>query len=180
MSISRKMAKNLEYKVQYESLERILPKLKILGATHRETIHQVDTYFNCPKGRLKLRETDDSDESWLIYYERPNEMFSRYSLYQLCKITEGSSLRELLTAALRVKTVVKKDRSIWMYKNTRIHLDTVVDLGEYVELETVFQGQTETDAIAEHDHVKHTLELNLAEPIAVSYSDMSIQKTSKV
>lgn len=174
------MAKNLEYKVQYESLERILPKLKILGATHRETIHQVDTYFNSPKGRLKLRETDDSDESWLIYYERPNEIFSRYSLYQLCKITEGSSLRELLAAALHVKTVVKKDRSIWMYKNTRIHLDTVVDLGEYVELETVFQGQTEPDAITEHDHVKHTLELNLAEPIAVSYSDMAIQKTSKV
>lgn len=174
------MAKNLEYKVQYESLERILPKLKILGATHRETIHQVDTYFNSPKGRLKLRETDDSDEGWLIYYERPNETISRYSLYQLCKITEGSNLRELLTEALQVKTVVKKDRAIWMYKNTRIHLDTVVDLGEYVELETVFQGQSETDAITEHDHVKHTLELDLAEPIAVSYSDMSIQKTSRV
>ena len=174
------MAKNLEYKVQYESLERILPKLKILGATHRETIHQVDTYFNSPKGRLKLRETDDSDESWLIYYERPNEMFSRYSLYQLCKITEGSSLRDLLTEVLRVKTVVKKNRSIWMYQNTRIHLDTVVDLGEYVELETVFQGQTETDVITEHDHVKHTLELNLTEPIAVSYSDMAIQKTSNI
>ena len=106
------MAKNLEYKVQYESLERILPKLKILGATHRETIHQVDTYFNSPKGRLKLRETDDSDESWLIYYERPNKIISRYSLYQLCKITEGASLKELLAAALQVKTVVKKDRAI--------------------------------------------------------------------
>ncbi|MYB63274.1 class IV adenylate cyclase [Candidatus Poribacteria bacterium] len=173
------MPKNLEYKVRYESLDKILPKLRILGATHRETIYQVDTYFNSPKGRLKLRETDDSDESWLIYYERPNKTDSRYSLYQLCKITQGSSLRELLTAALRIKTVVKKERSVWMYKNTRIHLDTVVDLGEYVELETVFQGQTETDAITEHAHVKHTLELNIAEPIAVSYSDMSIQKTSE-
>ena len=173
------MPKNLEYKVRYESLDKILPKLRILGATHRETIHQVDTYFNCPKGRLKLRETDDSNESWLIYYERPNKKSSRYSLYQLCKITQESSLRELLTAALCIKTVVKKERSVWMYKNTRIHLDTVVDLGEYVELETVFQGQTETDAIVEHDHVKHILELNITEPIAVSYSDMSIQKTSE-
>ena len=173
------MPKNLEYKVRYESLDKILPKLRILGATHRETITQVDTYFNSPKGRLKLRETDESDESWLIYYERPNKKGSRYSLYQLCKITQGLSLRELLTAALQIKTVVKKERSFWMYKNTRIHLDTVVDLGEYVELETVFQGQTETDAITEHDHVKHTLELNIAEPIAVSYSDMSIQKTSE-
>ncbi len=173
------MVKNLEYKVQYESLDRILPKLRILGATHRETTHQVDTYFNSPKGRLKLRKTDDSDVSWLIYYERPNKKVSRYSLYKLCKITQGASLRELLTAVLQIKTVVKKERGFWMYKNTRIHLDTVVDLGQYVELETVFQGQTETDAIAEHDHVKHTLELNTEEPIAVSYSDMSIQKTSE-
>lgn len=173
------MAKNLEYKVQYEALNRILPKLRILGATHQETIHQVDTYFNCAKGRLKLRETDNADEGWLIFYERPNETVSRYSLYQLCKIAKGSTLRELLTAALHVKTVVKKERSVWMYKNTRIHLDRVDALGEYVELETVFQGQTEADAITEHDHVKHTLELNIAESIAVSYSDLSIQKTKE-
>ena len=58
-----------------------------------------------------------------------------------------------------------------MYNNTRIHLDTVADLGEFVELETVFQGQTEPEAAKEHQHVKTTLDLNAAEPIAVSYSD---------
>ena len=166
------MAKNLEFKVRYESLDVLLPKLADLKAMHRETIHQVDTYFQNPKGRLKLRETDGYDEGWLIYYERPNALESRYSIYQLCKIAKPTVLKELLTAALGIKTIVKKQRSFWMYNNTRIHLDTVADLGEFVELETVFQGQTETEAAKEHQHVKTTLDLNAAEPIAVSYSDL--------
>ncbi|MDE0314426.1 MAG: class IV adenylate cyclase [Candidatus Poribacteria bacterium] len=166
------MAKNLEFKVRYESLDALLPKLADLKATYTETINQVDTYFQNPKGRLKLRETDESDEGWLIYYERPNALESRYSIYQLCKIAEPTALKELLTAALGIKTIVKKQRSVWMYKNTRIHLDTVEGLGEFVELETVFQGQSETEAVKEHQYVKTTLNLNAAEPIAVSYSEL--------
>jgi len=166
------MAKNLEFKVRYESLDALLPKLVDLKATYTETINQVDTYFQNPKGRLKLRETDESDEGWLIYYERPNELESRYSIYQLCKIAEPTALKELLTAALGIKIIVKKQRAFWMFKNTRIHLDTVEGLGKFVELETVFQGQSETEAVKEHQHVKTTLNLNAAEPIAVSYSEL--------
>ncbi len=166
------MAKNLEFKVRYKSLETLLPKLAELEATHRETIHQVDTYFENPKGRLKLRETDESDEGWLIYYERPNEFESRYSIYQLCKIAEPTVLKNLFATALGIKTIVKKQRSLWMYNNTRIHLDIVEGLGEFVELETVFQGQSEAAATKEHQHVKTTLDLNAAEPIAVSYSEL--------
>ena len=62
-----------------------------------------------------------------------------------------------------------------MFKNTRIHLDRVADLGEFVELETVFQGQTETEAITEHQHVKKTLRLGSADPVAGSYSDLVMQ-----
>lgn len=169
------MAKNLEYKVRYESLDRLLPKLQTLKASHRETLHQVDTYFNNSKGRLKLRETHEASDGWLIYYERPNEQNSRYSVYQLTNITEPSELKGLLTKALGIKVIVKKVREFWIYDNTRIHLDNVLGLGEFVELETVFQGQTETEAVTEHNHVKNTLDLDRAEPIAVSYSDLSLE-----
>ena len=170
------MAKNLEFKVRYGSLDLLHPKLADLKANRQETINQVDTYFHNPKGRLKLRETDLSAEGWLIYYERPNELESRYSIYQLCKVDESSNLKELLTNALGVKTIIKKQRVLWMYKNTRIHLDTVEDLGEFVELETVFQGQSDADAKVEHNHVKTTLGLEMGEPIAVSYSELPKEK----
>ena len=180
------MAINLEFKAQCQSLDSFYSRLTDLNATHRETVRQVDTYFYMPteksralsgtsEPRLKLREIDEMAEAWLIYYERPNHDASRYSQYQLSKITDPSTLKVLLTAALGVKTVVKKQRELWMFNNTRIHLDTVADLGQFVELETVFQGQTETEARNEHQHVKTTLHLHTANPVAVSYSDLIMQ-----
>lgn len=182
------MATNLEFKAQCQSLESFYSRLADLNATHHETVRQIDTYFYiavekcCSKSetcqpRLKLREIDEMTEAWLIYYERPNHNASRYSQYQLCKIAEPSILKTLLTAALGVKTVVKKHREIWMFNHTRIHLDTVSDLGQFIELETVFQGQTETEAVNEHQHVKTTLRLDTTDPVAVSYSDLIMQKS---
>ena len=182
------MATNLEFKAQCQSLDSFYPRLRDLNAMHRETVHQTDTYFYVTSGehraisetcqpRLKLRETDEMPEAWLIYYERPNHDASRYSQYQLCEITDPSTFKNLLTAALGIKTIVKKRRELWMFNNTRIHLDTVVDLGEFVELETVFQGQTETEAIDEHQHVKTTLHLDIAYSVAVSYSDLVMQNS---
>ena len=83
----------------------------------------------------------------------------------------------MLTLALGVKTIVKKDREVWMFNHTRIHLDTVDDLGKFVELETVFRGQTEAEAVREHQHVKAVLHLDAVDPIAVSYSDLIMQKS---
>ena len=168
----KNMATNLEFKAKCQSLDNLYPKLADLNAVHRDTVHQVDTYFQSPTGRLKLREVGDTPEGWLIYYERPNHRDSRYSQYQLCEIADPGNLKNLLTAALGVKTIVQKQREVWMFKNTRIHLDTVADLGQFIELETVFQGQTEAEAIDEHQHVKSTLHLDTAEPVAVSYSDL--------
>ena len=177
------MAKNLEFKAQYQLLESLYPKLTELKATHRETINQIDTYFYLTqvkdpsilevcKPRLKLREIRETGEGWRIYYERPNKNESRYSQYQLSEVTNPSTLKTLLTAALGVEVIVQKQREVWMFTNTRIHLDRVADLGHFIELETVFQGQTEAEAINEHQHVKNILHLGTADPVAVSYSDL--------
>ncbi len=166
------MATNLEFKARCKSLEALQTRLAALQAMHRETVHQVDTYFQTPTGRLKLREIAETGEGWLIYYERPNQPASRYSQYQLCEIADAAALKNLLTAAFGIKTTVEKRREVWMFNNTRIHLDTVASLGQFVELETVFQGQTHAEAIEEHQHVKTTLNLDAAEPVAGSYSEL--------
>ena len=182
------MAKNLEFKAKFQSLKALYPRLTDLKATPNETVNQTDTYFHVTKvsdvsgsetctPRFKLREVQGLSEGWLIYYERPNEDSSRYSQYQLCEVADPRTLKNLLTIALGIKTVVKKQREIWMFNHTRIHLDMVTDLGHFIELETVFQGQTETEAIAEHQHVKTVLRLDSTDPIAASYSDLIIQKS---
>ena len=182
------MAKNLEFKAQFQSLDGLYPRLAALNAIHHETVHQIDTYFHITpvkdsvrsgacEPRLKLREAKGWSEGWLIYYERPNRDGSRYSQYQLCEVADPGSLKGLLTVALGVKTVVKKQRDVWMFNHTRIHLDTVANLGQFIELETVFRGQTEAEAIDEHQHVKAVLHLDAVDPIAVSYSDLVMQKS---
>ena len=185
--MKHQMAKNLEFKGQFQALDGLYPKLSDLNATQHETVQQIDTYFHIThvkdslqsercEPRLKLREAHGWSEGWLIYYERPNQDGSRYSDYQFCEIADPGSLKGLLTLALGVKTIVKKQREVWMFKHTRIHLDRVTDLGHFVELETMFRGQTETEAIDEHQHVKAALHLDAVAPIAVSYSDLIMQK----
>ena len=153
-----------------------------LTQNHRETKWNDAQEFIVKKSetcepRLKLREVNGWSEGWLIYYERPNQDGSRYSQYQLCEIADPNAFKNLLTVALGVKTIVKKQREIWMFNHTRIHLDTVADLGQFIELETVFQGQTEAEAIDEHQYVKTALCLEATDPVAVSYSDLVIQNS---
>ena len=132
---------------------------------------QLDTYFNVPQGRLKLREID-THKAELIYYERSDLAESRYSNYQVCDIPEPIVFKQIATMAMGVKGVVEKQRELWMFGDTRIHLDEVKKLGQFVELETVIHGQTEEQAQREHQLVKDTLGIKEDDLVAGSYSDM--------
>ena len=163
--------KNLEFKANCDSLDALRRHLVDLRAEHRRTMKQLDTYFNVPQGRLKLREID-TNEAQLIYYERSDLAKSRYSNYQICDIPEPAAFKQIATMAWGVKGIVEKQRELWMFGDTRIHLDEITDLGQFVELETVIRNQTEAEAHAEHQLVKDTLGIKEEELISVSYSDL--------
>lgn len=163
--------KNLEFKANCDSLDVLRQRLVKLQAEHRHTMKQLDTYFNVPQGRLKLREINTHDAE-LIYYERSDLAESRYSNYQLCDIPEPMAFKQIATMAWGVKGVVEKRRELWRFGDTRIHLDEVKNLGQFVELETVIRDQTEEEAQAEHQLVKDALGIQEEDLISVSYSDL--------
>jgi predicted adenylyl cyclase CyaB len=167
--------RNLEFKAKCHSLAELRQWLVGLKAEYRTTMHQIDTYFNVPKGRLKLREIH-GDEACLVYYERPDTATSRYSNYQLCDIPDAETFKAAMSAALGVMVVVEKRRELWMFGNTRIHLDDVMNLGEFIELETVMRNQTEAEAYAEHQLVKDALQVKAGDLIPASYSDLLLKK----
>ena len=169
--------RNLEFKAEAESLEFLRANLKALEAECSGRLYQVDTYFHVPKGRLKLREVEDYGGT-LVYYERPDAAESRYSHYQLCDIANHATFKQMMSDVLGVKVIVEKNRELWTYGNTRIHLDEVLDLGEFVELETVIRDQSEAEAQAEHNHLKETLHIAAADLIPVSYSDLLLGSNS--
>ncbi len=48
--------KNFEFKAKVDNIEKFERKLLTLNPKFQGLDHQIDTYFNVSKGRLKLRE----------------------------------------------------------------------------------------------------------------------------
>ena len=139
------MPTNVEIKARVRDLAAIAALARRLSDAPPATLHQRDTFFGCPHGRLKLRELG-SGESELIWYDRPDTAGSKRSDYRLAAITDPAALRDVLERAYGVTQVVEKTRTLCLVGQTRIHLDEVVGLGSFVELEVVLHdGQPESE-----------------------------------
>lgn len=134
-------------------------------------MHQLDQFYSVPHGRLKLR-TIEGQGSELIAYEREDTPATRASEYGRYATQDPTSLADVLERALPRIGVVEKTRHLLILRNTRIHLDDVVGLGRFVELETVIGTQSDADAEREHRDVIELLALGDAERIAVGYVDL--------
>jgi len=138
-------ARNIELKARVADLVRARLVAERLSTAYLGIQHQRDTYFACPRGRLKLREIEGHGAQ-LIFYQRPDEAQAKASDYQLVEINHGATLpalRALLGAALGITVVVEKSREIFLHKNVRIHLDKIAGLGTFVEFEAVVGGAIE-------------------------------------
>jgi len=153
---------NLEIKAHCADLAAAREKAERLATSHLGVEGQVDTYFRVPEGRLKLRECTPGG-AVLIPYLRPNHAGTRRSDYQVIPIEDPGGLRRLLSAILGVHRIVRKEREIFLVENVRIHLDRVEELGDFIELEAVFDGSAARES-EQHALVAHLMsELGIAE-----------------
>ena len=98
--------------------------------------HQIDTYFRVPNGRLKLRE--GNIENALIHYNRANQSGPKQSDVTLLKSpNEIATLKKILIDSVGILAVVDKKREIYFIENVKFHLDNVVGLGNFVEIEAI-------------------------------------------
>ncbi len=111
-------------------------------------VRQTDWYFRVPKGRLKLRVVGAKRDGELIAYLRPDRSAARTSEFQLLPTADAAGVRRLLEQMLGVRACVRKRREVWLYRNARIHLDTVDGLGCFVEIEVVVtEGMAQARAL---------------------------------
>ena len=96
-------------------VQELEEKLKTLEPIFKGVDHQIDTYFNVEKGRLKLRE--GTIENALIYYERENIGGAKQSDILLYQHLPNASLKQLLTKVHGIKAVVDKSRKIYFIEN---------------------------------------------------------------
>ncbi len=132
------MPRNIEIKARVASIAAIEPLAARLATEGPIEIGQDDTFFRCESGRLKLRALSAS-KGELIFYRRANELGPKESFYVRAQTTDPDSLREALTLAYGAVGRVVKRRTLYLVGRTRVHLDSVEGLGEFLELEVVLQ-----------------------------------------
>jgi len=82
---------------------------------------------------------------------------------------------KFFNSIFEMETIVKKKRLLYMYKNTRVHLDTVKDLGNFMEFETLVLESKE-DAKTRFSFLINKFSINMNEQIKGSYRDLMLNK----
>ncbi len=130
------MPHNIEIKARVTDAEALERRVRSLADRGPEDLTQDDTFFACPRGRLKLRELAP-DRGELIFYDRPDAAGPKLSDYVVAPTKAPAALREALARAFGECGRVRKTRRLYLAGTTRIHLDDVEGLGAFLELEVV-------------------------------------------
>ena len=170
------MNQNIEIKAHARDFAHLQEIAAQLSDHPPQTIYQIDTFFPCPHGRLKLR-TLAPNRGELIFYQRANQTQPKPSHYLLTPTTSPDTLRDTLTTALGILGTVRKERLLYRTGSTRIHLDTVEELGRFLELEVVLQpDQTPPSGIALAHNLLQELEIQPRDLIDRAYIDLLLEK----
>lgn len=146
------MARNIEIKARIESIDSTLSLAAKIASEGPTEILQDDTFFTCSNGRLKLRAFSEH-EGQLIFYQRSDSAGPRESFYVISPTSSPDTLRQTLELAYGVGGRVRKHRTLFLVGRTRVHLDRVEGLGDFLELEVILADKepNETGISIAHD-----------------------------
>lgn len=169
---------NIEIKAHCKNPGKVRDYLKSKKAFFNGVDEQVDTYFNINNGRLKLRE--GRIENNLIFYERNNQAGPKSSQFNLVRVEDAAGLKEVLTKSMGIKVVIKKKREIWYIDNVKFHIDEVVGLGSFVEIEAgnMLAKLSKEQLKEQCDQYMEALDIQRTDLLEFSYSDMLLEKVS--
>ena len=166
------MATNVEIKARIRdlaSLERAAARLADRGP---EILRQEDVFFHAPRGRFKLRSLPDGTGE-LIRYERADVAGPKPSSYSIFETDDAATLNRVLAEALGVAGTVRKERRVYLAGPTRIHLDQVEGLGDFLELEVVLRpGQDEAEGVAIAEGLMRLLKVRREDLVDGAYFDL--------
>lgn len=169
---ARGMARNIEIKARVADRAALVDCVKAVAGPAVAELRQDDTFFYCGRGRLKLRDFGDGYGE-LIAYARPDTTEPSLCDYERSPTDDPAALRATLIRALGELARVVKTRWLYQAGRTRIHVDRVAGLGDYMELEVVL---AETDILAdgqaEAEALMHALAIDPADLCATAYVDM--------
>ena len=166
------MSRNIEIKARIENIEDLENKVVAIADEGPTEIIQDDTFFKCGNGRLKLR-TLSKAKGELIFYKRADGSGPKESFYLKSETPEPSILRESLTLAYGSAGRVQKRRLLYFKGRTRIHVDRVKGLGNFLELEVVLDDdETNERGIEEARLLLSQLGVEDSQLVETAYVDL--------
>lgn len=166
------MARNTEIKARVVDLLALGARVQPLADGGPTPIAQDDTFFHCTHGRLKLREFADGSGE-LIAYQRADQEGPKASDYVISRVPEPATLREALARSHGVRGRVRKQRTLYLVGQTRVHLDRVEGLGNFMELEVVLRAdQHERDGLAIAHALMQRLGIDESTLLPCAYIDL--------
>ena len=170
------MARNIEIKAHVADLTALAARAAAIADEGPVEIRQDDTFFACKQGRLKLR-AFSAEEGELIFYRRADQPGPKQSFYVRTPTASPDSLREVLTLAYGQSGRIRKRRILFMAGRTRIHLDEVEDLGNFLELEVVLrEGEPLDVGVREAEELMARLQVQPTQLIDRAYVDLLAEK----
>ena len=172
------MARNIEIKARLAGIPELLPGVAALATGGPEEIDQDDTFFRCADGRLKLR-TFSEDRGELIFYRRADRRGPKESSYLIAPTAEPGALRELLAHSHGEAGRVVKHRTVYLVGRTRVHLDRVEGLGDFLELEVVLRDDEDAAAGIDEAHaLMERLGVRAAQLVEGAYIDLQAARNA--
>ena len=170
------MPRNIEIKAHIDSVEALTPKVAALADKGPIDIRQDDTFFRCESGKLKLR-AFSAEAGELIFYRRPDQQGPKESFYLRSPTSAPETLRESLSLAYGITGRVQKHRTLFLVGRTRVHLDRVEGLGQYMELEVVLEDGESVDAgVDEAYDLMARLGIERSQLVETAYVDLLARK----
>jgi len=167
------MARNIEIKARAHQFDQLLARAAALASEPPMIYRQQDFFYDVPNGRLKLRQFDNNTPAELIFYQRPDQAGPKPSFYVLTATADPDGLRNTLTLAYGAAGRVIKQRTLFMVGQTRLHLDRVKGLGDYLEFEVVLaDNETPEQGIAIAEDLLEKLHIDRQELIDQAYVDL--------
>ncbi|HSG31004.1 MAG TPA: class IV adenylate cyclase [Thermodesulfobacteriota bacterium] len=170
------MKSNIEIKARIQNLHEVQKRINEYYGSDYTVLNQKDIYYGCNTGRLKLRIFSE-DEAELISYRRDNIKGPKKSDYSIYKTNNPGQLNKALESSLGIIGVVEKRRLVYITGQTRIHLDDVAGLGNYLELEVVLKsGQSADEGLVIAESIIKELEVKKEKLIEGSYIDLLLNR----
>ena len=172
--------RNVEFKAELRDMQIARAVARSIKAQRVDLITQEDTYYRVFNGRLKKRvaSTEAGTEPVeYIRYEREDRLTPKVSSFQI--MSEDEFRERFGSEPLPEWVTVRKQREIYLAGPTRIHLDTVDTLGNFLEFESIVSPKHN---VARAHEALSTLRAAfgpaLGEPISGSYADLIALQTN--